>query len=249
MAKYDYKGGKKRIIEILHSKTKILVKDTIPVTESEFTYENGIKTWVGALFVDIKNSTDMFSNGNKENLARVMRAFCKEIITILSANSNYRQIGIRGDCVYAIYSTPSREDIRSVLDDAIMISTFQEMLQKILKENQFDTFDIGIGLGASETLIIKAGYKGSGVSDNIWIGDSVVDASKLSSQGNRDSFSTIVMDDTFFSKIKDLKPNSSNTFFKYFSQKYSQKLGKSVYHGDMIYTDFNDWVNGGMKDE
>ena len=55
-----------------------------------------------------------------------MRAFCSEIIDILRKNDNYRQIGIRGDCIYAIYSTPKQSDLHAILDDAILINTFQK---------------------------------------------------------------------------------------------------------------------------
>lgn len=80
-------------------------KTTIPASESEFTYENGIKTWVGALFVDIVNSSRLFQYAN-EDTARIIRSFCSEIISILKDDDNYREIGIRGDCVYCIYTTP-----------------------------------------------------------------------------------------------------------------------------------------------
>ena len=84
MAFYDYAQGKKRISEILNSKTKIEETETIPKSDEEFTYENGIRSWVGALFVDIRDSSDYFKNNNADKVARVMRAFTSEIITILS---------------------------------------------------------------------------------------------------------------------------------------------------------------------
>ena len=89
----------------------------------------------------------------------------------MKSNSNYRQIGIRGDCVYAIYSAPTEEELSDILINAIEINTFQKMFQKILQQNQFINFKIGIGLGASETLIIRSGKKKGGINDNIWIGE------------------------------------------------------------------------------
>ena len=67
MAEYDYKEGKKRINDILNSKTEIKELDSIPKDETEFTYENGIKTWVGALFVDIRDSSTYFKENNSDN--------------------------------------------------------------------------------------------------------------------------------------------------------------------------------------
>ena len=134
MSNYDYRSGKKRVIDILTSKTVIEEAETIPSNEDEFTYENGIKSWVGALFVDIRNSTDYFKGNKQEIVSRVIRAFCSEIISILQTDNNFRQIGIRGDCVYGIFSTPKKSDLDCVLRNACTINTFQKMFQKILQD-------------------------------------------------------------------------------------------------------------------
>lgn len=102
---YTYEESKKAVEAILSSSTKIVNKSFVPTSDSEFTYENGIKAWVGALFVDIVNSSKLFQTAG-EHTARIMRSFCSEIISILKDNDNYREIGIRGDCVYAIFSCP-----------------------------------------------------------------------------------------------------------------------------------------------
>ena len=107
---YDYKKSKETIESILYSPTQIVEKTSIPASDSEFTYGNGIKTWVGALFVDIVNSSKLFQYPD-ENTARIIRCYCSEIISILKDNSNYREIGIRGDCVYCIYSTPYQNNL------------------------------------------------------------------------------------------------------------------------------------------
>lgn len=83
MSNYDYRSGKQRVIDILTSKTAIEEAEIIPSNEDEFTYENGIKSWVGALFVDIRNSTNYFKGNKQEIVSRVIRAFCSEIISIL----------------------------------------------------------------------------------------------------------------------------------------------------------------------
>ena len=247
MANYDYKEGKKRINDILNSKTKIKELDTIPKDESQFTYENGIKTFVGALFVDIRDSTTYFKENNNEHIARIMRAFCSEIITILSNNEKYRQIGIRGDCVYAIYTVQEKSDLKKILDDSIMINTFIKMFKKILERNNMKTFKVGIGLGVSEDLIIKAGKKGTGISDNIWIGDSVFDASKLSNQGNKNGFMPIVMNCLFYERIKDYQLNDHEKYSDCFYKKKSDILNENVYHGSVVYSAFEKWIDEGMK--
>ena len=87
---YDYKKSKETIESILNSPTKILEKDFVPSSDSEFTYENGIKTWVAALFVDIVDSSKLFQGAN-EDTARIIRSFCSEIISILKDDSKYKE--------------------------------------------------------------------------------------------------------------------------------------------------------------
>ena len=239
---YDYAQGKKRISEILNSKTKIEETEIIPKSDEEFTYENGIRSWVGALFVDIRDSSDYFKNNDADKVARVMRAFTSEIITILSNNEYYRQIGIRGDCVYAIYTASKKAHLSAIEQDAAMINTFQKMFNKLLDKNGFEVFSVGVGLGCGNDLIIKAGKKSSGINDLIWIGDSVVNASNLSSIGNKNGFNPIVMDALFYSNIKDFNANSNETYGDLFKEAYSAELGMTIYHGNVVNTAFDNWI-------
>lgn len=241
MSVYDYWNSKQRVINILTSKTEIKATKTIPSNENEFTYENGIKTMVGALFVDIRESTKYFKENKSEIVSRVMRAFCSEVIAILKTDENYRQIGIRGDCVYGIFSTPSNKDVENILRNAAMINSFQNMLQSILIKNHMPTFQIGIGLGCSEELVIKAGSKGTGINDLIWIGDAVIDACKLSSEGNTCKFFPIVMDKCFYNKIKNMAVRDGGTCAQHCREIYSEKIGTDVWDCKLVNVKFDDY--------
>ena len=216
-------------------------------SSDNFTYHNGYYSNVTAVFVDIKDSTALFGENKKKSTSKIIRAFSSEIIEILKDDSNLREIGIRGDCVYAIYSVSTKDDLEKILSDSILINTFNKMFQKILVNSNFVSFKIGIGLGLSETLIVKTGQKFSGINDNVWIGESVVDASKLSGQGNRDGFETIVMNELFFNNIKEFNANPEHKYSYYISSKYSYKSQSIVYQCDMINVDYNKWIDGGMK--
>lgn len=222
MGGFNYEESRKRIEDILNSKTDIKEVDSISNDEDGFTYENGVKTWVGAMFIDIRNSTDYFKENDAEKVARIMRAFTSELIGILKQNEKCVQIGIRGDCVYAIYSTPKKNDLNNILSDARFINTFQMMFHRILERKDWPTFEIGIGLGTSKDLVIKAGRKRTGINDNIWIGDAVIDASKLSNEGNTRGIDPIVMDSCFYHNIKDFKDFDSNENYKYSDRKVTK---------------------------
>lgn len=242
MSNFNYEESRKRIEEILNSKTQIEEVDSISNDEDGFTYENGVRTWVGAMFIDIRNSTDYFKENDAEKVARIMRAFTSELIGILKQNEKYVQIGIRGDCVYAIYSTPKQNDLNYILSDACFINTFQKMFQKILERKNWPTFKIGIGLGASKDLVIKAGRKGTGINDNIWIGDAVIDASKLSNEGNTRGIDPIVMDSCFYENIKDFNASESYKYSDCAKKVWSSKLNEYVYCCNMVTIGFNNWI-------
>ena len=124
---YNYKNSKQKIIGILTSKTPIEKKEKIPA-DVEFTFENGILCWVGAIFIDIENSSSLF-NTKDEKLARLMRAFTSEVITIMQDKSEYSQIGIRGES-----HIENQEAILYMLNFIIRTECLQpvRLLQKVI---------------------------------------------------------------------------------------------------------------------
>ena len=98
MASYDYEAGRERIDAILDNKLDVVETDIIP-NDQDFTFENGYYGWVTGVFVDIRDSSTLFADGDKEKVSKIVRCFTSEIIEILRGNDNEREIGIRGDCV------------------------------------------------------------------------------------------------------------------------------------------------------
>lgn len=239
---YDYKKSKEAVESILRSPTKIVEKSLIPSSDSEFTYENGIKTWVGALFVDIVDSSKLFKSPN-EDTARIIRSFCSEIISILKDDSNYREIGIRGDCVYCIYNAPYQIDLVEIFRHAYRINSFMQMLNKLLNRFGFPTVRAGIGLGCSQDLIIKAGQSGSGINDKIWIGKAVVDAAHLSDVANRNGVSAIAMSPLFYDNVIEHLCKENEKYKSWISSHTSGYYGSvDYYHCSIIETDFDKWI-------
>lgn len=246
---YDYKESKKRVDDILSSKTLIEKKEKIPSNDSEFTYANGIKTWVGALFVDMVGSSEL-CNSPDENTARIFRAFCSEIIAILKDDPNYRQIGIRGDCVYSINTTPYKTDLVDMFNTAVQVNTFMKMYRKLLKKNGYDSIYAGIGLGCSEDLIIKAGQSGSGINDKIWIGKAVVDACKLGDKANRNGINPIAMSPLFYENVHENlekeNPEYKNWIREHKESQYSYYSKVDFYHCNIVNTSFDSWVENNI---
>ncbi|WRN55233.1 hypothetical protein UM715_05940 [Staphylococcus aureus] len=72
-----------------------------------------------------------------------------------------KEIGIRGDCIFAVYSTASKEEIFDVYQHAVYINTYLKMLNKLLDKRNLPNIKAGIGLAADENLAVKAGRKSS----------------------------------------------------------------------------------------
>lgn len=242
---YDYKESKKRVQDILTSSVEVEEKDSIPA-DSAFTYSNGIKAWVGSLFVDIVDSSKLCASPDK-NTAKILRAFSSEVIAILKDDSNYREIGIRGDCVYSINSVCNIDDLVTMFRNAYRINTFMEMFNKLLEKNGYKRIRAGIGLGCGQDLIVKAGHSVSGINDKIWVGKAVVDACNLGNQANRNGIGPIAMSQLFYDNIiddlKEENPKYGN-WIKLHNEPYTYKR---FYHCNIIQTDMNEWIEGGMK--
>lgn len=246
---YNYRESKKRIDVILNDSNDIKEVERIP-SDSEFTYENGYFGWVTALFVDIRHSTSLFANNKKSSTAKIVRCFTSEIIDILKDDSNYREIGIRGDCVYAIYATPKKDDVVSIFLKARCINTFMNMLNRTLKEKFMRTIDAGIGISTNQDLVVKTGRKQSGLNNKVWIGKSVTYASKLSNIANS------IYDRNHILMTPNFRKNIMPFLEKVYGKNAADLLHKSSdsivgeYYGcNLLDVDFNSWISRGMRDE
>ena len=249
MFEYDFSNGKKRIENILNDSNEIEEKDKVP-SEEKFTYHNGYYAWVTAVFVDIKESTKLFTENRKKSTSRIIRSFTSEIIEILRNDGNLREIGIRGDCVYAIYTTSTSEENYEIASKTFYINTFLKMLNIILKNRKMNKIIAGIGVSTAKELVVKAGREGSGINNLVWIGKAVTYASKFSSIANRDEYEPIIFSESFYESMIDVmcKNNKGENPRSWFS-KYNHKELGIFYNGSVVKSKFNDWIEGGMKNE
>ena len=247
MAYYDYVAGKKRVEEILDNKLEIIYQDKVP-SDDEFTFINGYYSWVTGLFVDIRDSSTLFSNEDNETISKIIRSLTSEVIDILLKDDNLREIGIRGDCVYAIYTTPTKGDIYEVADKSFYVNTYMGMLNNLLLKRNYPTIKVGIGVATAKELVVKAGRKNSGINNKVWIGDAVAKASNLSSLGNKSLIPPICTQPIVYSElsylnfIEQLVNNSGEQAKSWFKKEYSPEHN-FYYHADVVITNFNDWIH------
>lgn len=239
--KYDYRKGKENIDLILNNNTDILEKD-IPKNDDEFTYDNGIKSWVGSIFVDIIDSTGLIQNSDELEVSKILRSFSSEIISIMNNSENVREIGIRGDCVYGVFFCPTKESTYELASISFYINTLIKMLNKQFVKYNLHKIDVGIGvaIGKHKDLIVKAGKKGTGINDKIWIGDAVVDACNIANKAGRNNNDRIGFSSNAYKNFIDILQNNNKT--KDVTKWFTYNFYDNAYYADIVKSEFNEWV-------
>lgn len=245
---YDYKKGKERVESILDGNLEVIEKDELPSDES-FTFSNGYYSWISAVFVDIRKSSILFADEDKEKVSKLIRSFTSEVIEILRKDDNLREIGIRGDCVYAVYTTPKKADIYEVADKTFYINTYMKMLNTLLSDRSLPNISVGIGMSTAKELVVKAGRKDVGINSKVWIGEAVTKASNLSSLGNKNGLSPLLYSDCSYNNFIDklVENNQDKDPKSWFHEKYDYKNG-TYYSANIIKSDFDTWIQNGMPD-
>lgn len=246
---YDYINGKKDITEVLDSKVEIKETKKIP-QENEFTFDNGVKAWASAIFVDIVSSSQFFASDSiSENVkSRILRSFVEQLVSIFNENEYIFEIGIRGDCVYAVFRAELKENIVSVFRTAYCANTFLKMFNKMLAARKYPLIQAGVGIGTGYDLIIKAGKKRV-VYDKIWVGQSLVNASNLSQIANRNGYDSICLDDNTYTNIIEILKNEDVNYLHWIKAASSPKYSGIFYQCNIVQTSFNEWIEKGMPNE
>lgn len=239
---YDFEAGKKRVESILSSQIEICEQDKIPMGDA-FIPRKGYYGLVTALYVNIRQSAVIFSDEDRIQTAKMIRSFTSETIEILRGYDFLREFGIRGDCLYAIYTTPTQTDVNVVLDVACYVNTFMKMLNFQLAKKNMPTLSVGIGIATDREMVVNAGRRELGVNEKIWIGNAGKDAFNLSFVGNKDGIESIVMSSaTYESVIGHYLVEYGEKAREWFTQRSTQFLG-TYYDTGLIISDFSQWID------
>lgn len=103
----------------------------------------------------------------------------------MNQDVNCGELIIQGDCVGGVFHTPYQADIDSVFLRAAQLDSAISHMNWRLAQRGYTQLVCGIGLSYGRALMIKAGYKGRGINDVIWMGKVVNEAAKLCHEGNR----------------------------------------------------------------
>ena len=226
-AVYSRLEGDSRINEILASvdfedATKIPHRDRL-------TYKNGYRVNVASMFVDIISSSELTQYAYKTGISKIYRCFISECTAIMKSHEKCREISIQGDCVWSVFDLDNPyTELDTLCDIAFEVISMIKRLNAKLRENYLPAIQVGIGMDYGTSLMVQAGYKGSGIKDVVWMGDVVNRASKLSGKAGRDGLASILISREFWNRL-------SGMYKFYFEETYPDRtIG---YHSKSFYYD------------
>lgn len=228
---YDYKKSFDRIDEILDESDKSFEELNHIPSRDKLTYKNGFYVQCSALFVDMRESSELPNKHKRPTLAKIYRSYISEIVAIMNGNSNCKEIEIDGDCISGIYNTPNKSDINSMFNDSARISSLIKTLNCKYEKRGISEIRVGIGMDYGRALMIKAGYSGSGLNKIVWMGEVVNSASNLCNNANKGYDNK----ETFVSNIiySNLNEHNQNLLSKNYTHE--------CYHGTIINTKMDEW--------
>lgn len=230
---YDYEKSIERMSEILDSSDACYVEQKEIPARNNLTFNNGYYVDVSVLFVDMRGSKLLSEKHTRPVLAKIYRAYVSEMVAVLKGNINVSEVYIEGDGLWAVFNTTLKTHVDSVFDTAAKISSLTDILNIKLAKKGYSTISIGIGLDYGQSLYIKAGYKGSGINEVVWIGSVVGSAAALCKHGNRTWGDHTVMASALF------RDNLNNEEYKGF---LTWNQNRQCYHGNIHWKEMNEWV-------
>lgn len=235
---YDVESSNSRLKEILDSSESFDELKEIP-PRSKLTYSNGFNVDCTAIFIDIRDSSELPDKHTRPVLGKIYRSYLSECVAIMNSDPNCREIVINGDCVSGIMNTPLKQDVDTAFSTTAKLNSLINILNWRLQKKGYTEISCGIGIAYGKALMMKAGYKGSGLNDVVWMGDVVNESSNLCHQGNKGIRQAIQVSTTVYSNLNDdNKKLLSPVGYAY---------NPSQYEGSVINIGMNDWLEKQKK--
>lgn len=233
---YNIDKSATRIDDILNASNSGFEElDEIP-SRDKLTFTNGFYIKVGALFVDIRDSSDLTDEHKRPTLAKLYRSYISEVVAIINSYEDCKEINIVGDCVSAIFNAKYQSQIQSMFNCSARINSLIQILNYKLQKKNIQTISIGMGLAYGRTLMIKAGYSGSSINDVVWMVDVVNEASNLCNRANKGLNKCILVDG-------DVRCNLTDDDKKLLSYNYNEQC----YEGNFVNSAMEEWYKQNCK--
>ncbi len=229
---YTFTDGISRIDEILDTSDNAYEEVNQIPSEDRLTYSNGFYVNCSALFVDIRGSSNLPHKYRRPTLAKIYRVYISEIIATMSGNSTCKEIRIVGDSVSGVFDTQTRDSIDSLFSTAATISSLVDIMNFKFEKRNIEPIVVGIGMDYGRALMIKAGYKGSGINDTVWMGDVLNTAAHLCNHGCQTAFDNRIMASSIF--YENLNDDNKKLL--------TWNGNRQCYHGSIANSIMQDWL-------
>ena len=234
---YDLDSSLIRIDEILNASNDAFEESDTIVKRDRLTFTNGFYVHCSALFVDIRDSSNMTDAHNRPVLAKIYRSFISEMVALMNGHDTCREVNINGDCVWCVCETTYKKDIDGVFSLAAKAASLVDILNFKLGKKGYQTYEVGIGIDYGRALMIKAGNSGSTINDVIWMGDVVNQACHLCNEANSGYFDKrVFLSNIIYDNLNDANKNLC-----------TKDSGRDIYQADVINIGMNDWLNNQTK--
>ena len=229
---YDYEKSIERIDEILDSSdSNYDTHNGIPSKDS-LTFNNGFYVDITVLFIDMRDSKSLASKHTRPVLAKIYRAYISEVIAVLKGNAYINEIYIEGDGLWAVFNTTTKEHVNSVFNTAFSIASLIDILNIKLAKKKYSQIEVGIGIDDGESLYLKAGYKGSGINEVVWLGKTVGQTAYLCSNANKSYYNKEIM----------VSERVYNMLSEHNQSLLEKNYSLNCFHGNVINTVMDEWV-------
>ena len=236
---YDLSNSILRIDEYLNNQGEYEERHAIP-TRSQLTFSNGFYVDCYAVFVDIRSSSQLPQLHQKRVLAKIYRSYISELTAIMQEFDNCKEVNIVGDCVSGIFCRNNKDDVMQPFQAAYTINGIIKVLNYKLEKKGWSTIKIGIGIASGKALMIRAGYKGSGLNDVVWMGDVVNQASNLSNIANKNGNNVIVVSEGVYNDLYG-KLGENNVPYQEMLTKVN--FYNDFYSGNIVLTTIQNWLD------
>jgi class 3 adenylate cyclase len=200
------------------------------------TYDNGFYVNCTAVFIDIRESSKLPENHTRPVLGKIYRAYLSECVAIMNNDPNYREVVINSDCVSGIMNTPNKPNVDTAFETTAKLNSLVSILNWRLEKKGYIPIRYGIGIAYGCALMMKAGYKGSGLNDVIWMGDVVNESSNLCHQGHKGTRKAVQVSNVVFNNLKQEYKDLLSPVYG------GLGLSPTQYEGDFFDTVMNNWL-------
>ena len=229
--KYNFKESFKRIDDILFEPDKSFEESKSVPSRNNLTYKNGFYVDCSAIAVTLGGAANLQSKFTMPMLTKIYRAFISETVAIFNSNELCVDIKINGEFLSAVYNTPRKADIDAMFSDAARITSLVKTLSRKLEERGLHKVRACIGMDYGRSLMVKAGYSGSGINEIFWIGEVFARSAQLRGLAKKHNGpeSTFVTPKIFI---------NLGEYHKRLLQKHSSH---NCYMGDVVNVTMDEW--------